>query len=40
MMKGLRTQQWSDFAHSTFLAWIDRVFNSTRKAGPISGHET
>ncbi|MGW9756873.1 hypothetical protein BCO37747_00714 [Burkholderia contaminans] len=37
-MKAFRTQQWSDFTFSTFLAWIDSIFNLTGEAGPISGH--
>lgn len=38
VMKAFRTDQSSDFTFSTFLAWIDRVFNLTGEAGPISGH--
>lgn len=38
VMKAFRTQQWSDFTFSTFLAWIDSVLNLTGEAGPISGH--
>jgi hypothetical protein len=38
-MLALRTQQWSDFTFSTFLAWIDSVFNLTGEAGPILGHK-
>ena len=38
VMKAFRTQQGSDFTFSTFLAWIDSIFNLTGEAGPISGH--
>lgn len=38
VMKAFRTDRSSDFTFSTFLAWIDRVFNLTGEAGPISGH--
>ncbi|AOJ81443.1 pectinacetylesterase [Burkholderia savannae] len=38
VMKAYRTEQWSDFTLSTFLAWIDSIFNLTGEAGPISGH--
>ncbi|AOJ07547.1 pectin acetylesterase-family hydrolase [Burkholderia mayonis] len=38
VMKAYRTEQWSDFTFSTFLAWIDSIFNFTGEAGPISGH--
>ncbi|WP_088507728.1 pectin acetylesterase-family hydrolase [Burkholderia ubonensis] len=38
VMKAFRTQQWSDFTLSTFLAWIDSLFNLTGEAGSISGH--
>ena len=37
VMKAFRTQQGSDFTFSTFLAWIDSIFNLTGEAGPISG---
>lgn len=38
VMKAFRTDRSSDFTFSTFLAWLDRVFNLTGEAGPISGH--
>ncbi|RKP48212.1 pectin acetylesterase-family hydrolase [Trinickia fusca] len=33
VMKAFRTQQWSDFTFSTFLSWIDSIFNLTGQAG-------
>jgi hypothetical protein len=38
VMKAFRTQQWSDFTLSSFLAWVDSILNLTGEAGPISGH--
>ena len=38
VMKAFRTEQWSDFTFSTFLAWIDSILNLTGEAGPISTH--
>ena len=38
VMKAFRTEQWSDFTLSTFLAWVDSILNLTGEAGPISGH--
>ncbi|MXN87548.1 pectinacetylesterase, partial [Burkholderia sp. 4812] len=40
VMKAYRTEQWSDFTFSTFLAWLDSIFNLTGEAGPISGHRS
>ncbi|MGH8781654.1 pectin acetylesterase-family hydrolase [Paraburkholderia sp.] len=39
VMKEFRTQQWSDFTFSAFLAFIDSLFNLTGEAGPISTHK-
>ena len=38
VMKAFRTEQWSDFTFSTFLAWLDSILNLTGEAGPISTH--
>lgn len=37
VMKAFRTQQRPDFTFSTFLAWIDSVFNLTGEAGRSRG---